>query len=213
MRRARPRSSRILLVLSIALAALAAVGLRGYLARLETRAGIGGDALPMVTAVGDLERGTVVGRSMVEAHSVPGRYRPPGAVAAPDQVVGRVLAADVVAGEALTAARLAPPGGPVAALVPPGLRAFPVPAGIPPGSLAAGDRVDVLATYPTGQPYTETVATGAEVLLVMGGGRFADDGAGATVLLLVGPETAGRLAHATAFADISLAVAPPQDAP
>jgi pilus assembly protein CpaB len=213
MRRARPRSSRILLALSIALATLATVALRGYLSRLEARAGVGGEALPVVVAGVDLERGAVVGPSMVEARSVPGRYRPPGALTRPEQVVGRVLAADVVAGEALTAARLAPPGGPVAALIPQGLRAFPVPAGIPPGSLAAGDRVDVLATYLTGQPYSETVVTGAEVLRVIDHGAFADQGPGATVLLLVGPEAAERLAHATAFAEISLAVAPAEGAP
>lgn len=213
MRRARPRSSRILLAVSIALAALATVALRGYLSRLEARAGVGGETLPVVVAGVDLKRGAVVGPSMVEARSVPARYRPPGALAGPAQVVGRVLAADVVTGEALTAARLAPPGGPVAALVPQGFRAFPLPAGIPPGSLAAGDRVDVLATYPTGQPYSETVVTGAEVLRVIDHGAFADQGPGATVLLLVGPEAAERLAHATAFAEISLAVAPAEWTP
>lgn len=212
MRRTRPRSSRILLVLSIVLAALATVGLRGHLTRLEARAGVGGLAGPVLVAGDALERGTVMGPSMVEVRSIPTRYRPPGALSAPDQVVGRVLAADVVAGEVLTAARLAPLGGPVAALVPQGLRAFPVPAGVPPGSLAPGDRVDVLATYPTGQPYTETVAAGAEVLQVMDRRGFADEGPGATVLLLVGPETAERLAHAAAFAEISLAVSPAEGA-
>jgi pilus assembly protein CpaB len=206
MRRVRPRSSRILLVLSIALAGLATVGLRGHLARLEARAGVGGDAGPVVVAAADLERGTAVDPSAVEVRSIPRRYRPPGAVTAPDEVLGRVLAADVLAGEALTRARLAGPGGPVAALVPDGLRAFPVQAALPAGSVAPGDRVDVLATYPAGQPYTETVASAAEVLLVFEGGSSQD--LGPTVVLLVGPETAERLAHAAAFAEISLAVGP-----
>jgi pilus assembly protein CpaB len=207
MRRARPRSSRVLLVLSIALAALATVGLRGHLARLEARAGVGGGSGPVVVARSDLERGTAVGPSMLGVRSIPGRYRPPGALTAPGQALGRVLATDVLDGEAITEARLAPPGGPVAALVPEGLRAYPLPAAFPSGSLSPGDRVDVLATYPAGQPYTETVASAAEVLLVLEGGQ-TPEGFGITVVLLVGPETAERLAHAAAFAEISLAVAP-----
>lgn len=206
MRRVRPRSSRILLVLSMALAALATVGLRGHLVRLEARAGVGGGSGPVVVAAADLERGTAVSPSTVEIRSIPDRYRPPGALTEPSQALGRVLAADVLAGEALTGARLAGPGGPVAALVPEGLRAFPVTTTFPSRSLASGDRVDVLATYPTGQPYTETVASAAEVLVVLEGGPTQDHGT--TVVLLVGPETAGRLAHASAFAEISLAVAP-----
>ena len=207
MRRVRPRSSRILLAMSIVLAALATVGLRDYLARLEARAGVGGRNRPVVVARVDLERGTALQASMLAARSVPSRFRPPEALSRTEQAIGRVLAADVTAGEALTAARLAPRGGPVAALVPEGLRAIPVPAAIPHGTVAPGDRVDVLATYPTGQPYTETVTTGAEVLLTVDGGGTGDFESGATVVLLVGPETAERLAHATAFAEISLAVA------
>ena len=206
MRRVRPRSSRVLLVLSIALAALATVGLRDYLARIEARAGVGGPDGPIVVARTNLERGAELEGSRLEVRSVPARFRPPGALSRPEQADGRVLAADVAAGEALTAARLAQPGGPVAALVPEGFRAIPVPAAVPRGTLAPGDLVDVLATYPTGQPYTETVTVGAEVLLVLGGGQDVD--AGSSVVLLVGPEAAERLAHATAFAEISLAIAP-----
>ncbi len=211
MRRVRPRSSRILLVLSIALAALATVGLRGHLARLEARAGVDGGSGSVVVARSDLERGTTVGPSMVGVRSIPGRYRPPGALTEPGQALGRVLATDVLAGEALTEARLAPPGGPVAALVPEGFRAFPLPAAFPSGSLAPGDRVDVQATYAAGQPYTETLATAAEVLQVLDGGTSGDFEPGTTVVLLVGPETAERLAHAAAFAEISVAVAPGRD--
>ena len=207
MRRVRPRSSRVLLVLSIGLAAVATVGLRDHLARLEAQAGVGGRDAPIVVARSDLERGTALDPSMLEVRSIPARYRPPGALSRPEQADGRVVAADVAEGEALTTARLAGPGGPVAALVPDGFRAIPVPAAIPSGTLAAGDRVDVLATYPTGQPYTETAAVGAEVLLVLEGAPQEVD-AGTTVVLLVGPETAERLAHATTFAEISLAVAP-----
>ncbi|MGH2676228.1 MAG: Flp pilus assembly protein CpaB [Actinomycetota bacterium] len=213
MRRARPRSSRILLLLSAALAVLATLALRGHLARLEARAAAAGPAAAVVVATSDLDRGTMLDPSMLDVRTVPDRYRPPGALAEPRQAAGRILAADVAEGETLTAARLASPGGPVAALVPEGLRAFPVTAALPRGTLAPGDRVDVLATFAAGQPYTETVTSEAEVLLVLDADGPEDLGQGATVVLLVGPEVAERLAYARAFADISLAVAPPESMP
>jgi len=56
------------------------------------------------------------------------------------------------------------------------------------------------------------VASAAEVLLVLeGGGASEDFEPGMTVVLLVGPETAERLAHSASFAEISLAVAPGRD--
>jgi len=212
MRRVRPRASRILLVLSLVLAALATLVMRGHLLRLEARATAAGPGMALLVARSDLERGTVIEPTMLEVRSVPARYRPPEALAAPEQAAGRILAADVRAGDAVTAARLAPPGGPVAALIPVALRAFPVAAAIPPGTVTAGDRVDVLATFATGQPHTETVVSGAEVLVVMAGQGLDELGAGTTVVLLVSPEVAERLAFARAFADISLAVAPPTSA-
>jgi Flp pilus assembly protein CpaB len=208
MRRVRPRASRILLVLSAALAILATLTLRGHLARLEARAGVGERDGPVLVVTADLDRGTQLDPSMLGVRTVPDRYRPPGALSGPAPAVGRILGADVRSGEALTEARLATPGGPVAALVPEGLRAFPVSAAIPSGILAPGDRVDVLATFAAGQPYTETVASSAEVLVVLDGEGPDDVAIGATVVLLVGPETAQRLAHARAFADISLSVVP-----
>jgi Flp pilus assembly protein CpaB len=86
-------------------------------------------------------------------------------------------------------------------------------AAIPPGALRAGDRVDVYATFGGPHPYTETVATGLEVLVLLG-----DDGAdgttaitsdsstGPSLMLLVSPEEAERLAYATAFADLAIAI-------
>ena len=81
-----------------------------------------------------------------------------------------MLIADLAEGEILTKTRLSSAGtGPVAALVPAGLRAFVLPAGPPAGTVRSGDEIDVLATYGAnaGRPYTETVASGLEVLDVV----------------------------------------------
>jgi Flp pilus assembly protein CpaB len=191
----------VLVVLGVALAVAATLLLRSYLDRLSAGAAAGGPGRAVVVAAVGLERGAVLTPDVLGMREVPPRYLPPGALASPDQAIGRSLAADVLAGEVLTAARLGPEGGPVASLVPPGLRAVAVTAGIPP---------TMIATYATGQPYTETVVEAAEVLLVRpsSGDGF---GQGATLLLLVGPETAERLAYARAFADLAVALAPPQE--
>jgi Flp pilus assembly protein CpaB len=95
--------------------------------------------------------------------------------------------------------------------VPSGLRAFVVPAGVPAGVVRTGDRVDVLATYGGPHPYTDTVGSALEVLTVVeepAGAFEASGSTGPSLVLLVSPETAERLAHATAFAQLSIAVAP-----
>lgn len=205
MRRRRPRSAKLLFALSVVVAAGATLLLKGHLIRLEAAASAAGPGSPVVVAETDLARGAVLDPSFLSIRSIPTAYRPPGALESLDQAAGRMLATEVVAGEPMTESRLAGEGGPVAALVPPGLRAAPVAVSAPPGLLASGDRVDVLATFASGQPHTETVVSGAEVLSVLGGGTDGFDGL-TTVILLVSPETAERLAYARAFADLSVSV-------
>ena len=205
MRRKRPRSSKVLFFLSLVVAVGATLLLRGHLVRLEARAAAAGPGAPTVVADLDLARGTTVDPSDVSLRSVPAAYRPPGALTSVDQAAGRMLAADVMAGEPLTAARLATSGGPVAALVPPGLRAVPVPTTSPRGFVAAGDRVDVLATFAAGQPHTETVVSGAEVLAILGAQEGSLDWT-SSVVLIVSPDAAERLSYARSFAELSISV-------
>jgi Flp pilus assembly protein CpaB len=164
-------------------------------------------------AAHDLERGLPLEPASVRVRLVPAGFAPPGRVASPSAVDGRTLVSDVAAGEAITRTRLAVAGGPVAALVPDGLRAFPIRVGTPAGAIQAGDRVDVLATFGGPRPYTDTVASGLEVLTIVEAedGAFSAGGpAGASLVLLVGPEVAEELAYAVAFADLSVAIAPPE---
>ena len=205
MRRKRPRSSKVLLVLSLTLAIGATLVIRGHLVRLEARAAAAGPGAPTLVAAVDLPRGSTVNPDDVSVRTVPEAFRPPGALASVEEAAGRMLAADVVAGEPLTDARLAAAGGPVAALVPSGLRAVPVAAAIPSGLLAPGDRVDVLATFAGGQPHTETVVSEAEVLSIL----VPEDGvfdAVANVVLIVSPGVAERLAYARSLAELSISV-------
>jgi Flp pilus assembly protein CpaB len=155
-----------------------------------------------------LSRGSVLDPDVLGIRSVPPKFTPPGALSSISEVAGRTLAADVEAGEILTRTRLSAGGGPVASLVPPGLVALPVTTALPPDSLVPGDRVDVLATYPS-RPDAETVVEAAEVLAVSRSDISDELGTNASsVTLLVTPDVAQRLAHARAFADITLAIGP-----
>jgi Flp pilus assembly protein CpaB len=196
-------------------AAIAAYGLvRGYAVRLEALRPVVGAMQPVVVAAGPIERGTVLNESMLRVVEIPSSFAPPGALRTVTLAVGETIGSDVAEGEPVTRTRLgAAEAGPVASLIPSGLRAFPVGAEIPPGALRAGDLVDVYATFGGPHPHTETVATGLEVLVLLG-----DDGADGTtpitsntstvpsLVLLVSPEEAERLAYATAFADLAIAI-------
>jgi pilus assembly protein CpaB len=207
MRRRRPRASRVLVLLSLLLASAATLILRGHLSRLEARAAAVGPSVPVVVAASALSRGTVLSPAMVQIAESPSASLPPGALQAIEEVAGQTLAADVGEGEPLTSLRLAPRGGPIAALVPEGFRAVPVTVAIPAGAAVPGDRVDVLATFVAANAHTETVAAEVEVIRVLHGSGL-EGGGGATVFVLVTPETAERLAFAGVHADLSIAVAP-----
>jgi len=120
----------------------------------------------------------------------------------------------VTAGEQLTRTRLvSPDAGALAGLVPEGMRAMAL--GVPiPAGLAAGDRIDVLATYGAeGRVYTETVGVGLEVLKVVapaGAGLGAPSGGqSSTLILLATPDVAERLATAVAFGAVQVTVVGP----
>jgi pilus assembly protein CpaB len=209
LRRWSPRS-KLLLVLAIACGLGSFAVVRGYAARLEALRPIAGTPAPVVVAADDLPRGTVLVEDQVRVVSVPSAFGEPGAFRSVDQVVGRTLVADLAEGEAVTRTRVGTAGGPVAAQVPSGLRAFAVPSGMPAGSVRPGDHVDVLATFGGQHPYTETAATGLEVLSVLdAGGGLVGSGTdqGPTLVLLVTPDAAERLAYAKAFAELTVTVA------
>jgi len=223
-----PSSSRVYLAVSLGLAVAAGLVVRSTLAGARA-AGEGGQGpmVDVVVAATRLSRGVPLSTEGLTLAAVPEAYAPPGAFQRIEQAAGRVALSDLATGEVVTQTRLARVrAGPVASLVPEGLRAFAVPSTLPPGSVAAGDRVDVLATYGSGQPYTETVVEGVEVLLVLGpppptgsdDGLSVDTAAAGigtpTVLvLLVAPEQQEDLAFARAFADLAVTVEPAEASP
>jgi Flp pilus assembly protein CpaB len=227
MRRRWSRSSRLSLAGSALSALVAGAVLHGYVTRVATAAGVAGPEVSVVVAARSIARGSAVGGSDLRAVRMPKAYAPPGSFSSIDRAAGRVALGDLAAGEAVTATRLARVrAGPVASLVPAGLRAFAVPTSLPRGSIRQGDLVDVLATYGSagvGQPHTEAVVAGVEVLFVLAatgfessskrGGLGLDAAASevadsTTLVLLVSPDQETRLAFARAFANLEVAIAP-----
>jgi len=219
-RRRWPLASKVLVAVAVLLGALAFVVVRGYQDRVEALHPAVGAPVAVVTAATDLSRGTMLSDDVLAASSIPSGFAPPGAIRDPASIVGHVLESDVAAGEIITRSRLAGSAvGPVAALVPDGLLAVIVGGGLPPGTLMAGDRVEVFATYGGGRPHTELVATDLEVVRILSdagaepgiGGATTRD-AGAALVLLVDGDAAERLAYAKTFGQLQIAILPPDAA-
>lgn len=213
-RRRLPRSAVAWFATAAVVAAGAALALRAHIADLEATRPDVGPPKAVVVAASDLSRGSQLTAGSTTVVDLPTTLVPPGALTAPEEVVGRVLVADIARGEVVTETRLGSAGGgPVAALVPQGLRAFALPVGPPAGTLRPGDLVDVLATYGAnaGRPYTETVATALEVIDVVQGDRPVASGPGAApsgppIVVLADPYTVERLARAASLALLSIAI-------
>ena len=212
-RRWSPRS-KLFAVLAVGAGVGSFALVQGYAAELEALRPSTGDPTSVVVAAEPLERGTVLVEEVLRVERVPGAYAPPGAFSSIDGAVGTTLLAAMAEGEVLTRTRIGSAGGPVASQVTSGLRAFVVSAGVPSGVVRPGDLVDVIATFGGPRPYTDTVGSGLEVLSIIEDdlATFEAGGSGgASLVLLVSPDVAERLAHAAAFGDISVSVAPLDD--
>jgi Flp pilus assembly protein CpaB len=207
-RRRWPRTTKIFAVLAVACGLAAFAITRGYAAQVDALRPAVGPWAPVVEAARGVSRGSVLGANDVALAAVPEAFAPSVALRTTADALGRVALVDLAAGEIVTATRVSAGGtGPLASLVPPGLRAVSVPIATPVPGLAAGDRVDVIASVGGGGSYADTVAEGLEVL------RPADadtsslgDDAGAVVMLLADPATAERLARSATFGSLSLTV-------
>ena len=218
-RRKLSRTSFALLSLSVACAVGAGLVMRAYAQRLDATRPDGGPPIDVVAAAGDIDRGAMLAEDSLTIVTVPARFTPPGAIRDPGRAVGRIAAAPLAEGEIVTRLRLAGGGaGPTAATVPAGMRAVQVPVAFAVG-VRPGDLVDVIATFGGGGTHTEVTGERLEVLRVEHGGGGGSFGAAATspsssvgLVLLVTPSDAERLAFASAFATLSIALRGPEDA-
>lgn len=161
----------------------------------------------VLTAARDLPSGTVLGSDDLVTLQLPDGSAPDG-LAAGDEVVGRTVAAPLRRGEPVTDVRLV---GPSLLDGYPGLVAVPV--RIPDAGAAAllevGDRVDLLATDPSGTAPAFVVATGAQVIAM----PAADDGtsgigavSGRLIVVATGQSIAQELAAQAVRGFLSVAL-------
>jgi Flp pilus assembly protein CpaB len=217
-RRKLPRSSFVLLSASVACALAAALVMRAYAHRLDLVRPDGGPPIAVVAAVAHVPRGSVLTETVLEVVTLPSRFAPPGAVRDIAQAAGRIVVADIAEGEVVTQLRLAGSrSGPTASLVGAGMRAVEIPVASAVG-VRPGDLVDVIATFGGGGAHTEVAGEAIEVLAVdragggaSFGGATAPTQGGIGLVLLVSPTDAERLAFASAFATLSVAVRGPDD--
>ena len=212
-------TSKVSLALAAVMGLSAFLLVHGYTERVRALAPALGRPVGVQVAAHDLARGAALRPDMLRRVSMPSRFAPPGAVRDSDRVRGRVLLSPLAEGEPLTATRLSPArAGPIAALVPPGFRAVTVPVQLPARAVHPGDRVDLLATFTTGQRHVETLAESLEVLLVLDSSDPTDgvaDTSGSgfrTLVVLAASDVAERLAYARAFAAISVLIDGPASA-
>jgi Flp pilus assembly protein CpaB len=210
VRRRWPTASKVLLVLAALSGVTAFAIVRSYQAEADRLRPAVGTPVPVVVAASPIARASALTEDAVEVRLVPAAFAPTGRIADLAAVVGRTTLTALRPGEAVTATRLAPPGGPIAAIAPPGTVGFPVRVEVPTRAVRPGDLVDVLATFGGRRPHTETVAASVEVLLVIAAtpGAAGLQTATPTLVLAATPDLAERLAYASAFATMAIAVRP-----
>jgi pilus assembly protein CpaB len=179
---------------------------------------------PVVVAANDLDVGAEIQREDVRVVEWPQASMPQGAVANPDEVVGRGVVVPFVQNEPILAMKLADKdaGGGLPPAIPPGLRAVSVRVneviGVA-GYVLPGTRVDVLATVnPTDQHQditSKVILTNVQVLAA--GTKIERDVHNdkpipvSVVTLLVAPEESERLTLASSEGKIQLALRNPLD--
>jgi Flp pilus assembly protein CpaB len=212
VRRRWSTASKALLALA-GVSGISAFGLvRGYQADVARLRPAVGDAVPVVVAAEPIARASTIDAEELEVRQVPSAFAPPGRFGDAERVAGRTALTAIRPGEAVTATRLAPPGGAIAAVAPPGTVGVPLEVEVPARAVRPGDLVDVMATFGGHRPHTETVAEAVEVLLVLDASSVPVGPVGVastpTLVLAATPDLAERLAYASAFATIGIAVRP-----
>jgi Flp pilus assembly protein CpaB len=196
-------------LLAAACAGISFVLVRGEVSRAA--ASVGAPETPVVVAARSIDAGSTLAVDDLAVRSVPVAVALPATLSAPDAAVGRVAVTPFVTGEPITGTRLAPIGGALASSLPAGSRAVTLGVDAVPEGLAAGDHVDVFATYAGARPYTSTVAEDVRVLAIASedGGAFAVTEEGTKITFIATPEVARTLAGADASAILALALRSP----
>lgn len=216
----RTRRSMILVFISLALAAAAAV----LANRWVTQRAAAVDAtrprqVGVVAAAADIPFGATIEARHLKTIDVVAKERPPGSFTDPAQLIGKVATAEILANEVLLERRFVTPGpgSPLAAVLAPDMRAVSVRVddvvGVG-GFILPGNRVDVVAARTTGErAFADTILSDVKVLAV-DQQASADKNAPVVVravTLEVTPDGAEELARAKQLGALQLSLRNPAD--
>ncbi len=195
------------------LAFLTATTVSGLVGRARTEAARYHSPRPVLVATHDVAVGARVGAGDVQVQRLPAALVPRDALAAVDAAVGHTAIVPIFGGQAVLARNVAGRGRTgAAALLPKGTKGIAVPGGPAAARLAAGDTVDVLATFDPGS----AAAAGREPTFPVASAAPVIDVAGESVTVAVQPEEAKRVAFAIAHGAVTVvltAPAPPATTP
>ena len=208
----------VALVLGVAAAVAGYFGLHGAAER--TAAGQRANLRDVVVSVTDLTYGTKLESTMLRIAHYPKDAVPEGAYAHVDSVVGQTTKVFMAAREPVTAIKLSSRGGGLSMLVRPKMRAASIEvnqvSGVS-GFVLPGDRVDVLITVSPSRGVEDAVTrTLLQNIEVLAAGQKTQQKDGTplsvqSVTLLVDPEGAEKVAHASHEGEIHLVLRNPAD--
>jgi pilus assembly protein CpaB len=205
-------------LLGVAAAVVGYYGLSGMAARAA--AGASASYRDVVVTTNDLTFGVKLDPSMLRVAHYPKDAVPDGAYSTVDSVVGQTTKVFMGAREPVTAVKMSSRGGGLSMLIRPSMRAVSIEvnqvSGVS-GFVLPGDRVDVLVTIDqhtsSSNPVTNTLLQNIEVLAA-GQKTSQKDGAPMSVqsvTLLVDPQGAEKVAHASHEGEIHLVLRNPDD--
>lgn len=197
-----PLSSKVYAALAIVCAIASFALVRAEAERAATGSGSGGAqvvvAARSIQAGATITEGDVVTQVLAQA--------PPAALPSVDLAVGKIAVTPFLTDEPVVLTRLTDAGGPLTTSVPPGHVAMSVQIQSMPVGLAAGDRVDILATFAAARPYTSLVAEDVRVVNVGSAEGLTGSSRGTQVLLELEPAASRGLAQAEATGVLAVVV-------
>lgn len=216
---------RVLIVLALALTAGSVLAFATYnMVQKAPQDGPGMPTKPVVVAAGDLAIGAELKPADLKVVQWPATSLPAGALADPQEVVGRGVVMPLIENEPVLPMKLASKeaGAGLPPVIPPGLRAVSVRVneviGVA-GYVLPGTHVDVIATVnpsdKTSEMTSKVILTDVQVLAA--GTKLEQDAEGnkpiavSVVTLLVNPDESERLTLASGEGKIQLALRNPLD--
>lgn len=213
--------NRLILLLAVIFALVAALGTYKYLENLKETYRESGNFAKVAVAATHIPAKTPITEQMLKFVDMPAKYILPGSVVSARDAVGKLARSDIFPGEQILRNKLIDkndPAGGLPAKITPGQRAVTIAVdqvSALAGMVTPGDRVDVAVTLDTeGGPVTSTILYNVPVLAVnktTGPGSTGKKSSPETATLMVSPAQAQQLILASETGSVRLLLRSPED--